>query len=367
MRYTAIALIQFVRPDNAVDKSGKEVTNPMDLKTAVKQIRAGEVSPLYLCYGTEKYRMKEFVTMLEHELIEEDQRAFAIAHYDLAETPVELVVEEAETAPFLAERKLIIVRDSTLFIAGKESTKIEHRVEKLLEYLGNPADYSVLVFLAYAEKLDERKKVVKSFKAKAPVIAFAPMGENELAGWVSKQFGKSSVSIGSDAVDMLLKRAGTSLGSLSAEIEKLSLFAGSGGTVRSGDVEQLVAIGTEQSVFVLVEHIANLKLQQALSVFYDLLKQREEPIKIVSLIARQFRIMLQVKEMSGQNYSQQQMAGQLGLHPYAVKIASEQAKRFEAARLRGILASIAKLDHEIKTGAVDKVFGLEMFLLKLGA
>lgn len=339
----------------------------MDLKTAVKQIRAGEVSPLYLCYGTEKYRMKEFVAMLESELIEEDQRAFAVAHYDLAETPVELVVEEAETAPFLAERKLIVVRDSTIFIAGKESAKIEHRVEKLLEYLGNPADYSVLVFLAYADKLDERKKVVKSFKAAAPVISFAPMSENELSGWVTKQFGKSSVSIGSETVDVLLKRAGTSLGALSAEIEKLSLFAGAGGSVGSADVEKLVAIGTEQSVFVLIEHIANLKLQQAMAIFYDLLKQREEPIKIVSLIARQFRIMLQVKEMSGQNYSQQQMAGQLGLHPYAVKIAAEQAKRFEPSRLRGILASIAKLDHEIKTGAVDKVFGLEMFLLKLGA
>lgn len=339
----------------------------MDLKTAVKQIKAGEVSPLYLCYGTEKYRMKEFVSLLENELIAEDQRAFAIANYDLAETPIEMVVEEAETAPFLSERKLIVVRDSSLFIAGKESTKVEHRVEKLLEYLGNPADYSVLLFLAYAEKLDERKKLVKAFKASAPVISFAPMGESELSGWIAKEFAKSSVSITPDAAGMLLKRAGTSLASLSGEIEKLSLFAGRGGSIEAGDVEKLVAIGTEQSVFVLVEHIANLKLQQALGVFYDLLKQREEPIKIVSLIARQFRIILQVKEMSGQNYSQQQMAGQLGLHPYAVKIASEQARRFEMARLRRILSSIAKLDHEIKTGAVDKVFGLEMFLLKLGA
>ncbi|MDO3409141.1 DNA polymerase III subunit delta [Saccharibacillus sp. CPCC 101409] len=339
----------------------------MDLKTAVKQIKAGEVSPLYLCHGTEKYRMQEFVNMLENELIAEDQRAFAVAHYDLAETPVELVVEEAETAPFLAERKLIVVRDSALFTAGKESSKIEHRVETLLEYLKNPADYSVLVFLAFAEKLDERKKLVKTFKSSASVISFMPMSGDELAGWVAKQFKKSGASISSDAVELLLKRAGASLAGLSAEIEKLSLFAGSGGTVSPPDVEKLVAIGTEQSVFVLVEHIAGLKLQPAMNIFYDLLKQREEPIKIVSLIARQFRIMLQVKEMSDQNYSQQQMAGQLGLHPYAVKIAAEQARRFEAARLRRILSSIARLDHEIKTGAVDKVFGLEMFLLRLGA
>ena len=77
--------------------------------------------------------------------------------------------------------------------------------------------------------------------------------------------------------------------------------------------------------------------------------------------------MLQVKDLARQSYSQQQIASQLSLHPYAVKIAGEQARKFEATALRGILSELAELDYRMKSGRVDKVLGLEIFLLKLGA
>ncbi|MNE75036.1 DNA polymerase III subunit delta [compost metagenome] len=137
--------------------------------------------------------------------------------------------------------------------------------------------------------------------------------------------------------------------------------------IDSAIVEQLVARNTEQNVFAMVEHIANLKLDKALSIFYELLKQKEEPIKIAALIARQFRIMLQVKDLARQSYSQQQIASQLGLHPYAVKIAGEQARKFESTQLKSIIHELAELDYKMKSGGIDKVLGLELFLLKLGA
>ena len=72
-----------------------------------------------------------------------------------------------------------------------------------------------------------------------------------------------------------------------------------------------------RTCFILIEDIVNVRLERAFVILEELLKQREEPIKIASLIARQFRIMLQVKELSKQGYSQQQMASQIGLHPFA--------------------------------------------------
>lgn len=338
----------------------------MDVKSATKAIRNGETAPVYVLYGTEKYQIQQFTDMLKQQVIEEEHREFAIIPYDLSETPVEVVIEEAETVPFLVPRKLIIVRDANLFTAGKDS-KMDHQIDRLLTYMDNPADYSTIVFLAQGDKLDERKKLVKAAKKQAVVLAFAPLSSEELLAWIVKLAKQRDVSFEAGAAETLVSYAGTGLQTLSAEVDKLCLFAGNGGTIKRADIESLVARSTEQNVFALVEELANLRLEKALGLFYELLKQREEPIKIAALIARQFRIMIQVKELGQQSYSQQQIASQLGLHPYAVKIAGEQARKFQAERLRVILSHLSELDYQMKTGAVDKVLGVELFLLRLGA
>lgn len=148
----------------------------MDAKAAIKEIKQGHVSPLYLCYGTEKYQIQEFIGVLKETIVDRDQQDFGIATFDLVETPIEVVIEEAETLPFLVERKLILVRDSSLFTAGKEGGKIQHKVEALLSYIENPAPHSVIVFVVQGEKLDERKKIVKTMKTAATVLSFMPLG-----------------------------------------------------------------------------------------------------------------------------------------------------------------------------------------------
>ncbi|AWB45438.1 DNA polymerase III subunit delta [Paenibacillus sp. CAA11] len=339
----------------------------MDIKAAIKEIKRGQIGPLYLCYGTEKYQMREFITLLRDNLVEPDNREFAVVHFDLTETPVDLVVEEAETLPFLVPRKLVIVQANPMFTAGKEGGKVEHNTDRLLSYLGNPAEHTVVVFLVNAEKLDERKKTVKTIKTAGQVLAFMPLGAAELVQWVVKEVERRKCRISSAAAEALIASAGVQMASLVAEIDKLCLYAGENGEVTEEAVSQLVARTTEQNIFAMVEDIANLRLDRALGIFYELLKQREEPIKIAALIARQFRIMLQVKELGSQSYSQQQIASQLGLHPYAVKIAGEQARKFETAKLKFTLAELAQLDYRMKSGGIDKVLGIEMFLLRLGA
>lgn len=357
----------FVRGTSfTIEGQGKEVRLTMDAKAAVKEIKRGNIAPLYLCYGLEKYRIQEFVQLLTSEIVAPENRDFGLALYDLTETPIEAVVEEAETPSFLAERKLIIVKAQALFPAAKETGKIEHNVERFLAYLANPADYSVIVFVVNAEKLDERKKTVKTMKTAGTVLSFAPLGATELVQWIIREAERRKSRMTTQAAELLITSAGVQMSSLVAEMDKLCLYAGENGEITEDAVSQLVARTTEQNIFAMIEDIASLRLDHALGTFYELLKQREEPIKIASLIARQFRIMMQVKELGGQSYSQQQIASQLGLHPYAVKVAGEQARKFSMEQLKVTLSDIAQLDYQMKSGGIDKVLGLEMFLLKLG-
>ncbi|RUS48549.1 DNA polymerase III subunit delta [Cohnella sp. AR92] len=339
----------------------------MEARKALREIKEGRIKPYYICYGTESYLVQEFTEKLTAKLMEAENRDLGVIRFSTAESPLDEIIDESETMPFLVPCKLVLVRDSVVFGTGRESAKIEHRTERLLEYMKQPMESTVLVFIVPAEKLDERKKLVKLAKEKESVIAFSPLPAEELMQWLAKRVEAQGRKAEPAAVEELLRRIGPDMGALAKEADKLCLYAGEYGTVTRESVETLVPAGTEQSVFKLTEEIAALRTDRALALYYDLLKQKEEPIKLVALLVRQFRNMLFVKELGKQGYTPQQMSGQLGLHPYAAKVTADQAKGFSMERLSSVLERLAELDYEMKTGRVEKTLGLELFLLKTGS
>lgn len=339
----------------------------MDARKAIKAVAAGKAAPVYVCYGPESFLMNEFIAQLTSTLVEPEHREFAVSKFDLNETPVEAVIEDAETLPFMVPRKIVIAKNAALFTGAKDNAKVEHNIERLAEYIKAPVDYAVLVFSVSADKLDERKKIVKALKDADALVPCLHMAGDELTTWVKDQASRRKFAFESGAAEQLILYTGGHLQALQSEIEKLSLYIGHDGRASATLVDELVTRSSEQNVFLLIEDIVQLRLDKALATLDELLKQKEEPIKIVALLARQFRIMLQVKELVQQGYSHQQIASQIGVHPYAVKLADGQSRKYDIARLSGILAKLADLDFGMKSGGLDKVLGLELFLLGLAA
>ncbi|MFC5651784.1 DNA polymerase III subunit delta [Paenibacillus solisilvae] len=340
----------------------------MELKQAMKEWKTGKFRPVYVLYGKDRYRMRQFLAELTNMLLPEDERELGIVKFDTSETAIEEAMAEADTLPFFASRKLVMIRDQSVLAAaqGKEG-KIDHQTERLLAYLQQPCESSVVVFQVMADKLDERRKAVKLLKEQDALIPFQELQENELREWTMKRAEEQGRAMNREAAELLLARTGTNMQQLAHEVDKLCLHAGVGGTIQADDVDQLIASTVEEDVFALIDAMASLKVDKALKLYRELLLRREEPIKIAALIARQLRIMLQIKELEQHHYSPQQMAGQLGLHPYAVKLAAEKAKRFSVTILGGHLGRLAELDYKMKTGQIDKTLGLELFLLSIAA
>jgi DNA polymerase III subunit delta len=339
----------------------------MSHSKALAAAARGQALPVYVCYGVDKYSLERFVSRLIDSLVEPEHREFALGKYDLQETGLSEVIEDAETPPFMVPRKVIVARPALFFTGQKDTSKVEHPVDRLLQYISSPTDFSTIVFIVEAEKLDERKKVVKALKDQGAVFSFQPLSADDLTAWVRSESARLGITFSSDAAETLVLYTGGNLQTLAGELDKLSLYAGSGQQIDREMVETLVVPTMEQNIFILIDEIVRLRLEKALRMFYELLKQKEEPVKIVILIARQFRIMAQVKELSRQGYSQQQIAGQIGVHPYAVKIAADQAKQYGTPQLAKILSDLADLDHQMKSGQMDKVLGLELFLLGLAS
>ncbi|EPR27777.1 DNA polymerase III, delta subunit [Geobacillus sp. WSUCF1] len=114
-------------------------------------------SPLYLLYGNEPFLLMETYERLVNAALGPEEREWNLAVYDCEETPIEAALEEAETAPFFGERRVILIKHPYFFTSEKEK-EIEHDLAKLEAYLKAPSPFSIVVFFAPYEKLDERKK-----------------------------------------------------------------------------------------------------------------------------------------------------------------------------------------------------------------
>ncbi|WP_059171202.1 DNA polymerase III subunit delta [Bacillus sp. FJAT-27445] len=330
-----------------------------------KQIRSGRFSQVYLLYGTETFLMRETGQLLLDKVLGEE-RDFNFSAYDMEETPIEAALEDAETFPFMGERKVIFIQNPVFLTSEKQKEKTVHNLSRLESYLKEPAPYSILVFFAPYEKLDERKKITKELKRLANTAELKKLSEQELKAWIADKAKRRDFTIEPDAVELVSSLAGTNLFMLSNELDKLALYAGPGGRIDAQAAEKLIPKSLEQNIFSLIDKVVHRQPAEALRIYYDLLKQNEEPIKILALLAGQFRLLYQIKELSRKGYGQQQIAGILKVHPYRVKMAAGLAGRFSDEELAGIINQLADADYHMKTGGADKSLLVEMFLMKLG-
>lgn len=342
----------------------REVKKVLTVETLKKNIKNKMTSPIYLIWGTEHYLAEDAIQTIT-SLLSPDEKDFNLSVHNLDEISVQEVIEDAETMPFLGDRRVVIMKNAVFLTAAKDKAKIEHDLKVFEQYIQNPTEYTTLVIVVPNEKLDERKKIVKQVKAQSEIIQVSQLSNETAEKWLLKEAESSGVTIEKEAIELLLSRLGTKMAVLAKEMEKMALFVGENGRITKETVDRLVARTLEDDVFGLVDHVVHKRTEQALRSFYDLMKQNQEPIQIHALITRQFRIINGIKELSKKGYGEKQIASLLKLHPYAVKLASKHAKQFDETFLRDCLSDFAETDYKLKTGQMDKTLLLEMEIVKL--
>ncbi|MDZ5470920.1 DNA polymerase III subunit delta (plasmid) [Bacillus sp. 31A1R] len=330
-----------------------------------KQIKKQQFAPIYVLYGKESFLINETKQLLISNILGEEESDFNLSTYDLEETPIEVAIEDAETFPFMGEKRLIFLNNPGFLTAEKTKDKVEHNLSRLEAYLQEPAPYSIIVFSGLYEKLDERKKLTKELKRKGAIVEAKKLDEQELKVWIRERAALNSVQIDEDAVELMLTLAGANLFMLTTEVDKLALYVDAGKSIDVHTVDKLVSRSLEQNIFSLVDKIIHRKIDEALRIYYDLLKKNEEPIKILSIISGQFRLIYQVKELARRGYGQQQIAGYLKIHPFRIKLAAGQANLFSDEELTRIMKMLADADFQLKTGGLNKEMIVEMFLFRL--
>ncbi|SPP29845.1 putative DNA polymerase III, delta subunit (holA) [Brochothrix thermosphacta] len=310
-------------------------------------IERGEFSPVYLIIGTEAYIIQETLKRIEENALIADEAEFNYANFDLTETSIEVAIGEAESVPFWGDRKVVILQRPTFLTSEKD--KVDHQIKGFENYLNEPVPFTILVIVAGVDKLDARKKISKLVQKNAVVIDATAPNEQSLLRWLSERATALKMDYEPAAMQELMVLTNFQLSVAIQELEKIALFV-NGGLMTVQIVEDMVVRSLEQNVFQLTEKVVNKETGKALRIYQDLIKQKEEPIKILALLISQFRLMNQVKIMKKKGYSDPEMARTLKVHPYRAKLAAQSVRNIELIHLQTALAALAKADFELKTG-----------------
>jgi len=289
-----------------------------------------------------------------------------VTTYDMQEATIQDALFDASSAGFLAERKAVLVKDP-YFLTAALTKGPEHDIDKLTAYLNNPSPENILIFHAPYEKLDERKKIVKLLKKKSDFIKISAPNEFNLIDYAKRELARYNIIADGNIARTLVQLTQNNVDKLISELIKIRDYFGD-----SSDREltlelmhDLVPQTLEDNVFLLSEALATKNVQTAYRIFSDLMIQKEEPIKLIVMIANQFRLFKQIQILQTRNMYEKDIASVLGVHPYRVKIAIGQARRFKPNELDEILKQLANADLQIKTGQIDGRMALELFILGL--
>lgn len=322
------------------------------MKTIDEDVKTGNFKQIYLLYGTEAYLKRQYKNKLKAALVKQDDHMNFTAFEGKNINPKE-VIDLAETLPFFAERRVILIENSGFFKSS---------CEDLAGYLTQAAPTAYFVFVE--EEVDKRSKMYKAVKKEGTAVEFSAQNEALLTRWILSRLKKEGKNITSSVMQLFLSRTGTDMGNIDRELEKLICYTLDKDVIEAEDVKAIATEQTTNKIFDMVNAIAEHNQRKALDLYYDLLTRKEPPMRILFLITRQFQILLNLKDMAGKGFDNPVMAQKAGIPPFAVKRNVAQAKGFSLAQLKKALADGADLEEAVKTGRMNDQIAVELFLMK---
>jgi len=348
-------------------------------KTELNNVHAGQIKPVYLLYGEETYRMREFETAVIEACLSVADRENGLVVFD-QEPDLRDLTNQIETAPFWSEKNVIVVRNTSLFRAARKSkagepdeigeteetepTAAKPGEDALLAVLNDMPPYSTVIFSLTAKKdkkaykeIDKRRKSFKIVEKSGVAIEVAPLQANEAREWVQEKLQKIGKQLDRTAAEQLWSAisvmSSVPIGFLENELDKLDLYTGTRRLITKQDVMMMMSAVPEVSIFAMLEAMSRKQVDEALVLLKQQLSSGVYPLIILTLLVRQVRLLWQVKVWTESGNSALSFAQQNKLPGFVVEKLQRQGKGFSMQTLQRTILSLANADRDLKSGKAD--------------
>lgn len=321
-----------------------------------KALRDGQLLPVYLFAGEEEYVKDSALQQLEEAVIDPALREVNRSLLDASATAEE-ICSQCETIPFMGEKRLVIVQNSTFLTKSEGKSENE---ERLLAYLESPADFTILVFCCTAP--DKRRKLFKALQKYS--VDFSPLSSAELIRWIEKTLKVRGLSIEKNDALFLTEYTDPRPEALYTELEKLSCYVKEG-QVKRDDILAAVTPSKEYNMFKMTDAIVERDTSRALTLLSGMLMQKEEPIYILGAISRQYRQLLHIKLLQQEKAQRQEILTTLGIRDFVLTRLQRTCEKRSEKELKQAVDLCYEADAGLKTGRQLPCVALHRLILKL--
>lgn len=317
-----------------------------------EDIKNGSFRSVYLLVGTEEY-LKSYYKKRLTLAMSDPEDTMNYSYYEGKGIEVPALIDMAETMPFFKDRRLIVIENSGFF---------KNSCEELAEYIKAPSETTNFIFVE--SECDKRGKLYKAVSAAGKVVELNEFPHDKLLRWAAGILAKNNKQIRQSTLEYLITKSGTDMNTLNSELNKLIDYTGDRNTIENADVDAVCTVELKNHIFDMTDAMSCGQQKKALDLYYELLALKEPPMRIMYLIARQFNLMLQAKELARSSSDQKYLGQQLGLNPFIARKYADRARKYSASRLREIVEACIETEAAVKTGKLDDRLSVELIIVK---
>ncbi len=324
--------------------------------------KSGKTRQVYLLYGDEFFLKEEAVAEIREAFLGEvsagelswSQTVLEGGTASLAE-----ILDAARTLPMLSPRRVVLVKDA-------EKIR-EADADSLRNYLKSPSPTTCLVFITGAGKPDFRKAVFRALKEKGAAVEFRVLKEDSVEEWIRERARKRKAEIDPEALALLKAHLGSELFRIDQALVNVLEFLSPSRKITAQALGEVLGGATAGSVFELAENVGAGEEAEAMRLLREILADGEEPVRLLSLIARQVRILILGKSLERKGHRGRDLALALGVPPYPAILDKVQRLISVFPETAGppCLRRILEADRAIKLGTGKGPAVLERLVLDI--
>ena len=319
---------------------------------------------IYLLYGEDNYLKNKFLQKLKKDF---GEIVNGINYVSIGEEDISEIIPNIETPAFGYEKKLIVAKNTKLFLRKKKKNSGENAdvtessnkyTDVLVNYLKeNDIDNVDLIFV---EDECEKNSLFNLISKIGQVKEFKEQSISELISQVKKISSMYKVNIDNYTASYFIEFVGTNMQDIINEIRKLIEYAGENGSIKKEDIDEKKKKKTTSVIFDLTDNLGQRNIKKSIEILHNLQYNKEPTQVIIVMLYRHFKKLYLVHLSKGQNLIQN-----LKLTPnqeFLVNKYKRQASYFKEQELEQIIFELIKLDENSKNGNIDLDIGLEAIL-----